>query len=56
MKQFMIFNKGSVYFVDAPTFSDAEQKAIVICDSSEEIIIREVQEVKFFLKNVKLAL
>ena len=56
MKQFMIFNKGTVYFVDAPNLSEAEQKAIAICDSSEEIIIREVQEVKFFLKNIKLAL
>lgn len=56
MKQFMVFNKSSVYFVDAPTISEAEQKAIAICDSSYEIIIREVKEVKFFLKNVKLAL
>jgi hypothetical protein len=56
MKQFMVFNKGAVYFVDAPTMFDAEQKAIAICDSSEEIIIREVKEVKFFRKNVKIAL
>lgn len=56
MKQFMIFNKSSVYFVDAMNIYEAEQKAVAICDSSYEIIIREVQEVKFFLKNVKLAL
>jgi len=56
MKQFMVFNKGSVYFIDSPTMFDAEQKAIAISDSSYEIIIREVTEVKFFLKNVKLAL
>ena len=52
----MVFNNGAVNFVDAPTMFDAEQKAIAICDSSEEIIIREVKEVKFFLKNVKIAL
>jgi len=52
----MIFNKGAVYFVDAPTIAEAEQKAVAICDQSHEIIVREVQEVKFFLKNVKLAL
>jgi len=56
MKQFMIFNKGAVYFIDAPTMFDAEQKAIAICDSSEEIIIREAKEIKFFLKNVKVSL
>ena len=28
MKQFMVFNKGSVYFIDSPTMFDAEQKAI----------------------------
>lgn len=56
MKQFIIYNKGCVYFVDAPNLIEAKEKAIKICDSSDEIIVREVQEVKFFLKNVKLAL
>ena len=56
MKQFMVFNKGAVYFIDAPTFFDAEEKAVAICDSSEEIIIREVKEIKFFLKNIKVEL
>jgi hypothetical protein len=56
MKQFMVYNKDAVYFIDAPTMFDAEQKAVAICDSSHEIIIREVKEVKFFVKNLKLAL
>jgi hypothetical protein len=56
MKQFMVFNKSAVYFIDAPTMFDAEQKAVAICDSSKEIIIREVKEIKFFLKNIKVEL
>ena len=56
MKQFMIFNKSAVYFIDAPSMFDAEQKAVAICDSSKEIIIREVKEIKFFLKNIKVEL
>lgn len=52
----MVFNKSAVYFIDAPTMFDAEQKAVAICDSSKEIIIREVKEIKFFLKNIKVEL
>jgi hypothetical protein len=56
MKQFMVFNKGVVYFIDALSMDEAKDRAIAVCDSSEEIIVREVKEVKFFLKDIKLAL
>jgi hypothetical protein len=53
MKQFLVYNKESAYFIDATSMDEAKQKAISICDNSHEIIIREVKEVKFFLKNLK---
>jgi hypothetical protein len=56
MNQFVVYNNKRVYFIDAITLEEATAKAISICDSSHEIIVREVEHVKFFLNNIKIDL
>jgi hypothetical protein len=55
-KQFLIFNKKSAFFIDAISIEQAKEKALKMCDYSDEVIIREVEQVKFFLNNLKIDL
>jgi hypothetical protein len=56
MKQFLVFNNKSAFFIDAINIEKAKEKALKICDYSHEVIIREVEQVKFFLNNLKIDL
>jgi hypothetical protein len=56
MKQFLVYNKKTAFFIDALNIEQAKEKALKICDYSDEVIIREVEQVKFAINNIKLDL
>jgi len=43
----MIYNNDEVTFILQPTLDDAKQWAIMYCDHSHEIIVREVSDIKY---------
>jgi hypothetical protein len=47
MSKFMIYNADEVIFILARTLDEAKQWAIMYCDHSDEIIVREVNDIKY---------
>jgi len=47
MSKFMIYNADEVTFILARTLDEAKQWAIMYCDHSDEIIVREVSDIKY---------
>jgi len=47
MSKFMIYNADEVTFILARTLYEAKQWAIMYCDHSDEIIVREVSDIKY---------
>lgn|GEM_PF-1375122 len=47
MSKFMIYNADEVTFIIKKTLDEARQWAIMYCDHSDEIIVREVSEIKY---------
>ena len=45
MSKYMIYNNDEVTFILQPTLDDARQWAIMYCDHSDEIIVREVSDI-----------
>ncbi len=43
----MIYNADEVTFIIKKTLDEARQWAIMYCDNSDEIIVREVSEIKY---------
>jgi len=46
MSKFMIYNKDEVTFILKNNLDEAIQWAIMYCDHSVEIIVREVSDIK----------
>ena len=47
MSKFMIYNADEVTFILAKTLGEARQWAIMYCDHSHEIIVREISDIKY---------
>ena len=47
MSKYMIYNNDEVTFILQRTLDDAKQWAIMYCDHSHEIIVREVSEITY---------
>ena len=47
MSKFMIYNADEVTFILSKTLDEAKQWAIMYCDHSDEIIVREVSDIKY---------
>lgn len=47
MSKFMIYNLDEVTFILAKTRDEARQWAIMYCDHSDEIIVREISDIKY---------
>ena len=47
MSKFMIFNADEVTFILKRDLDEAKQWAIMHCDHSYEIIVREVSDIKY---------
>jgi len=47
MSKFMIYNADEVTFILAKTMDEARQWAIMYCDHSHEIIVREISDIKY---------
>ena len=43
----MIYNAGEATFILKKTLDEARQWAIMYCDHSHEIIVREVSDIKY---------
>ena len=43
----MIYNANEVTFILAKTLDEARQWAIMYCDHSHEIIVREISDIKY---------
>ena len=50
MNKYFIYNKGELFFFECATLDEAKQKAIMLADHSEEIIVREFKEIRNYLK------
>lgn len=46
MSKFMIYNNDEVTFILKKSLDEAKQWAIMYCDHSHEIIVREVSDIK----------
>ncbi len=46
MRKFMIYNSSEVTFIFKNDLDEARQWAIMYCDNSYEIIVREVSEIR----------
>ena len=53
MKKYFIYNKGEIYYFECETLDDAQQKAIMLADHSEEIIVREYTQIRNYIKPKK---
>jgi hypothetical protein len=47
MSKFMIYNKDVVTFMLAKSLDEAKQWAIMYCDHSYEIIVREISDIEY---------
>ena len=47
MSKFMIYNADEVTFILKKTLDEARQWAIMYCDHSDEIIVREISNIKY---------
>jgi hypothetical protein len=47
MNKFMIYNKYEVTFINKRSLDEAKQWAIMYCDHSDEIIVRNVCDIKY---------
>ena len=47
MNKYFIYNNQEIFFFYC---SEAKQKAIMISDNSKEIIVREIKEIRNYLK------
>jgi len=47
MSKFMIYNNDVVTFILKKTLDEAKQWAIMYCDHSDEIIVREVSDIEY---------
>ena len=47
MSKFMIYNADEVTFILSKTLDEARQWAIMYCDHSHEIIVREISDIKY---------
>jgi len=47
MSKFMIYNADEVTFILAKTLDEAKKWAIMYCDHSHEIIVREISDIKY---------
>jgi hypothetical protein len=47
MSKYMIYNNDVVTFILQRTLDDARQWAIMYCDHSHEIIVREVSNIEY---------
>ena len=46
MSKFMIYNNDEVTFILKKSLDEAKQWAIMYCDHSHDIIVREVSDIK----------
>ena len=46
MSKFIIYNNNEVTFILKKSLDEAKQWAIMYCDHSHEIIVREVSDIK----------
>ncbi len=46
MRKFIIYNNNEVTFILKKSLDEAKQWAIMYCDHSHEIIVREVRDIK----------
>tara|TARA_R110001592_G_scaffold108024_2_gene302144 strand:+ start:507 stop:668 length:162 start_codon:yes stop_codon:yes gene_type:complete len=53
MKKYFIYNKGEIYYFECATLDDAKQKAIMLSDNSEEIIVREFTQIRDYITKTK---
>ena len=47
MSKFMIYNADEVTFILKKTLDEARQWAIMYCDHSDEIIVREISNIEY---------
>ena len=47
MSKFMIYNNDEVTFILKSSLDEAKQWAIMYCDHSHEIIVREISDIKY---------
>ena len=50
MNKYFIYNNQEIFFFYCNTLDEAKQKAIMISDNSKEIIVREIKEIRNYLK------
>ncbi len=50
MNKYFIYNNQEIFFFNCNTLDEAKQKAIMIGDNSKEIIVREIKEIRNYLK------
>ena len=50
MNKYFIYNNQEIFFFNCNTLEEAKQKAIMISDNSKEIIVREIKEIRNYLK------
>ena len=53
MNKYFIYNKGEIFYFECETMDDAKQKAIMLADHSEEIIVREYTQIRNYIKPKK---
>lgn len=52
MSKFMIYNADEVTFILKRSLDEAKQWAIMYCDHSYEIIVREISDIKYKYQQV----